>query len=986
MSACALLALLFGLPAFALDPAVPFHHYRFDRWGVDDGLPQISVLTIAQDRLGYLWVGTQNGIARFDGSRFSVYDRNSSGIDTTMATSSLATPDGRIWFGTPRGVLWIQGERVHEIDPDGALIGVLDLAQDSRGRLLAASESGLRLVDGDRMHPDPEVAGPTYALERDGASMWVGSQGAITRLSNSAPERIALPDPLLKVVRIARNGDALWLGTQSGLWRLDLRTHALDAVAELDGSPIESLLLDRSGNLWVGTVDRLARRRPNGNWESVEAGDLFAQPWIGALHEDREGDLWLGSHRESLVRLRDSAITYIGAREGLADPFAWTVLRDRDGSLLLGTSKGLMAIGGDGVPRETVAANSLPEGQVYSLAQDPDGSLWIGTRGGLAVRRNGKTSVPSALAALAGLQIDSVQRVGDDDHWIGTLGGLFRYRHGVLQSIGPHGGVPGSKVRTILPLKPDDILIGTDAGIFEVRGEHYARLPGTAALDASFVPRMAWLRPGLLAITTMDRGLGLWRDGHLLLLGTDNGLPTANGWTLDVIGAYLYVASIDGVYRVALADLPDPAAKPPYRLRAQVVVEGSQRGGGGRRYGCCNGGGDARTLREGSILWIASSAGAVRLDTTALPGPAAPPAALIERVHNGMTAYPAEHALRIEGDSRDIEIDYTGLSLVDSARIEFRYRLDGYETDWHDAGTRRIAYYTHLPPGDYSFAVQARPPFGAWGTGIAPLPISVVPRWYERGDVRLAAGLLALALIALAVLRHNGELRRRARELQQAVEERTIELREANTALEKLSRTDSLTGLANRRALDQHASGPEHEWNGVVLLIDLDHFKRVNDDHGHARGDEVIVTLGGILRANTRAEDRVLRWGGEEFLIVSHRLDIDMALAVAERIRDALANHRFRAHDGTALQVTCSIGIAALPVHPDRAGDLDASIALADFALYRAKREGRDRVCAVSLPPEASPGVSQGDLREEAERLDALGKLAWRAPADPRPQ
>jgi diguanylate cyclase (GGDEF)-like protein len=971
----------------ALDPGVPFHHYRFDRWGVDDGLPQISVLTITQDRLGYLWVGTQNGIARFDGSRFTVYDRKSSGVDTTLASTSIATADGRVWFGTPRGMLWIQGERVHEIDARGTPIGVLDLAEDIKGQLLAASESGVYTLAGDRLQPYPLAPAPAYALQRDGAVVWVGGLGAITRLAGTGPERIALSDPALKVSQIAHAGDALWLGTQSGLKRYDLRTHALASVPDAGSEAIESLLLDSDGNLWVGTLNHLSRRWPDGRWEAIGTDDLFAQPWIDTLFEDREGALWMGSHSQSLLRLRDSAITRIGIRAGLADPFTWSVLRDHDGALLVGTNSGVMAIGNDGIAHELVGANALPQAQVYSLAEDPDGTLWIGTRSGLALRRNGTTSVPPALAPLAGLQIDAIQRVGDDDHWIGTIAGLFRYRKGVLRAIGPRGGVPGSTVRTILPLNtsskpPDDILIGTDAGIFRVQGEHYSRLPGTEALNASFVSRLAWLRPGLLGITTMDRGLGLLRNGHMLLLGPENGLPSANGWTLDVIGAYLYVSSIDGMYRVALDDLPDPSAKPPYRLRTQVVVEGTQRGGGEHRYGCCNGGGDARTLHEGSVLWIASSSGVVRLDTTELPGPAAPPAALIERVRNGDTIFPGDSPLRVDGDSRDLEIDYTGLSLVDSNRIEFRYRLNGYDPDWRDAGTRRVAYYTHLPPGDFRFRVQARPPFGQWGAEIDPLDISVASRWYERIEIRLAALALALLLAAFTVMRHNAELRRRARDLQRAVDDRTVELREANTALEKLSRTDSLTGLANRRALDPQAPGPERNWSGAVLLIDLDHFKRVNDDHGHARGDQVIMALGDILRANTRSDDRVLRWGGEEFLIVSHRLDIDVALVLAERIRSALAEHRFRAHDGKVLHVTCSIGIAPLPVHAARTGDLDASIALADFALYRAKRDGRDRVRAVTLPSEASPGVSQGDLREEAERLDALGKLQWRMPTE----
>jgi len=975
----ALLMLVLAASAWALDPRVPFHHYRFDHWGPDEGLPQISVLTITQDRLGYLWLGTQNGIARFDGNRFTIYDRNTTGVDTTLPTSSLATPDGRVWFGTPRGVFWIRGEQVHEIGKGAAMVGVLNVAMDRDGRVLVATGAGVFAVAGERLRSDPELAGPAFSLLRDGKVVWVGGKGTVTRLEGGRPEAIALPDPALKVLRMARDGDSLWLGTQSGLRRFDLRTRALDPMSETGSEPVDSLLLDASGNLWVGTLDRLQRRHPGGTWETVEAGDLFAQPWIDAIFEDREGELWLGSHRESLVRLRDSALSRIGTHEGLADPFTWSVLRDRGGALLVGTSHGLFEVDGAAPPRELVAASALPQAQVYSLDEDPDGTLWIGTRGGLAVRRDGVVSVPPALAPLVGVQVDAVVRIGDDDHWIATLDGLFRYRGGVLRALGPHDGSPASKVRTILPAEAGAILIGTDAGIFRVEDERFTRLPGAAALDATFVPRMAWLRPGLLAITTMDRGLGLWRDGRLLLLGRDNGLPTVNGWTLDVIGPYLYVASIDGVYRVALADLPDPTAKPPYRLRTQVVVEGSQRGSGGRRFGCCNGGGDARTLREGASLWIASSAGAVRLDTGALPAPATPPAALIENVRNGENRFAGDAPITLDGDSRDIEIEYTGLSLVDSARLEFRYRLTGYDDDWKAASTRRVAYYTHLPPGDYRFEVQARPPFGAWGKGVAPLPIRILPHWYERAGVRLAGGALAALLALLAVLRHNAGLRGHARELRQAVDERTRELQRANERLEQLSRTDSLTGLANRRGIDTRARGAERDWTGAALMIDIDHFKRINDEHGHDYGDRVLVALGEILRANTRSEDRVLRWGGEEFLIVSQRLGLDDALQLAERIRAALAARRF--DDASERSITCSIGVAALPVHPDRAGDLDASIAMADYALYRAKREGRDRAVAVLLPADARPGSSPAELRAEIERLEAAGRLQWRKTA-----
>lgn len=964
--------------ALALDPDSSFDRYRLDRWGVEEGLPQISVLSIAQDRLGYLWLGLQVGVARFDGSRFTVYDRRTTGVDTTFGRSALATADGSIWFGTPRGLLRFHEDAVSTLDAGGKPLSVLALAQGADGSVLAASESGMFAVAGSRLVAMPGLREPAYSLYRDGDAVWIGGVGALTRLRAKTSERIALPERTLKILHIARDGQTLWLGTPSGLRRFDPRSGSLEPVAAVGDASIESLRVDRAGNLWVGTIDRLFRRRPDGAWENVEPRDLFARPWIDAIFEDREGSLWLGTHYESLVRLRDSAISRIGERQGMVDPFVWSVLRAHDGHLLLGTNDGLVAIGADGVARPAIPGKALPQAQIYTLAQDPDGTLWIGTRGGLVLWRNGAFVPTPALGPLAGLQIDAVVRVGDDDHWLATHGGLYRFRHGVLQSIGPTGDVPAAGVRSVLPLSPDDVLIGTDAGVYRVQGERISMLPGTESIEQTPVMRLAWLRPGLLGITTVDHGIGLWRDGHLLLLGTHEGLPSDNGWTLDPIGAYLYVGSIDGVYRIALSDLPDPAAKPPFHLRAQVVIESSQRASGGRRYGCCNGGGDARSLREGDVLWIASSAGAVRLDTAQLPAPSAPPAARIERASSGDRVYPGDRAIGIDPGHRDLRIDYTGMSLVDSERLEFRYRLQGYDADWSRPSTRRSAYYTHLPPGDYVFHVQARAPFGAWGAEIAPLSMQVLPRWYERRLVQIAAALLALLAIVAAFFRHNAGLRRRARELQQAVDERTAALRDANAKLEVLSRTDSLTGLGNRRVLDAGTDGADRARTGAVLLIDIDHLKRVNDEHGHACGDEVLVALGEILRANTRGSDHVLRWGGEEFLIVSPDIGIDAALALGERIRSAMAAHAFSGHDGGRLQVTCSIGIAGLPVHSGRDGDLDASILLADFALYRAKHAGRDCAYAIELPADFAAGPTRVEMRAEIDRLDELGALTWR--------
>ena len=256
--ACVLLAMLCA-PVSALDPQAAFNHYRLDHWGVDEGLPQISVLSITQGRLGYLWVGTQNGIGRFDGNHFSKYDRATTGVDTTLAACALATADGLIWFGTPRGVLNISGETVTAIDAGDSLIEVVALAQTAQGDLLAASASGVHSVERGRLVAVPELHDPAHSLLRDGDDVWIGGTGAITRLRARIPERITLPDRTLKILHIARGGDVLWLGTQSGLRRYDPRTGALDTVAEPGAGAIESLLIDRGGNLWVSTLEHLMR-------------------------------------------------------------------------------------------------------------------------------------------------------------------------------------------------------------------------------------------------------------------------------------------------------------------------------------------------------------------------------------------------------------------------------------------------------------------------------------------------------------------------------------------------------------------------------------------------------------------------------------------------------------------------------------------------------------------------------------------------------
>ncbi|OOG49446.1 ligand-binding sensor domain-containing diguanylate cyclase [Rhodanobacter sp. C01] len=969
--------------AVALSPQIPIHAFVTDHWSVEQGLPQITVLGIAQDRAGFLWINTQAAVARFDGAQFVVFDRAGTGIDTSMLTAVWADPLGQVWFGGARGLL--REEQDHFTALGGEAVNAIVDAGD--GTPLLATSRGLARVRDGRIIPVPGYNGPAYTLLREGDALWIGGLGRVCRLTATldSPNVTCVSQDSagrqsVAITQMATSRGSLWLGTRIGLMRLaGNRIISAGLGSDLDNTSIESLLTDRDDVLWIGTVPGLYRLLPGEVLEQATDNDIAHHPWVQALHEDRAGNLWMGTHINGLYRIWNGWTRRVSARDGLADSLVWSIVRAPDGRIVFGTNADIETFDGRRV-QPWIAGNVLPNPSAYDLYYDQHARLWVGTRAGIAVFDHGKDVTPPALSALASLQINDVRETADDDFWIGTTGGLYHWHAGILDRADPGASAAAAIIRSILPLGPDHLYLGTEDGVREWRGGSLTQPAWAEPLRGHFVSRVVMLGPDLLGIATTDAGIGIMRNGQLRMTTQKDGLPSDNAWTLDVLDEELYVGSIAGAWRLPLAQLPLPGS--PVRQVVPQLLAGEARTTSLHNAHCCNGGASARSLVVGDVIWFSTTDGALGVDTRVLLAQPKSPDAKIESIEHEGHQFPTE-SFDLSQGARDLAIHYTAPYLR-VGDLRFRYQLEGYDADWQDAGARRVAFYTHLPPGKYRFRVavslSGAPTFGQE----ADLAIRVEPHWYERVLVRAAvillSGLVVILLIAWSLRRqrrHNARLEaqvaRRTAQLARAVER----LRVANLALAEESHTDALTTLHNRRYLLWRLPGLLAANENIgVLQIDIDYFKQVNDSYGHATGDAVLRALGRLLLLARRSSDITVRWGGEEFLLLLPGIDVAGALNIAERLRRDIAAQDFMDGRGGTIRLTCSIGFSLHPlVMQADCGAFDAALELADLALYRAKQDGRNTcvglVATTLLPAEIldNPFAPQLDALIAAERL-----------------
>jgi ligand-binding sensor domain-containing protein len=782
-AAIVLVGLIVARGGWALDPLRPIEQYPIETWSTDEGIPQSSVQALLQSSDGYLWIGTQEGLARFNGISFSTLDRwTRLPFENRYVNTLLQDHHGNIWIGTEGGLVRMSETEVRTLTSAQGLAGdaVNDLLEDRDGTIWIATDGGLSRIMAGSTESYTTADGLPHSrissLAEDPAGrLWIGTEGGGVcvleeRRCTVLTARDGLADDDVRVIYVDRGGST-WIGTRSGLNRWhDGRFETFTAADGLASSAIWTVLEDRQGRLWIGTDSGLSRREEVG-FSSLTKADGLADHLVWSLLEDHEGNLWVGTASGGLNRLHDPKLVTFGSRDGLTEEFIWTVLEDDQGAIWLGTGGGgLNRIAGS---RVTVLStrDGLADNNIFSLYQDRSGTLWVGARnGGLSCVRGGRV-IPCAVPDMALRR--AVRAILQDRHgmlWLGTSGdGLWRHDGTAWRAFYVEDGLPSNNVRCLHEDAGGDLWLGTSGGISCLsKGvfQNLDELPGRTVL-AIYEDREGTLWFGT------SRGLVRLRAGHLTTYAAVPGLY--NGWVYQILedsSNHLWISSNLGIFRVKKRELEEVAAG--LREDVESVAFGKADGMASRE---CNGGAQPAGWRaDDGRLWFPTVAGVAVIDPARIPRNQVPPPVMIEGVVVDGEHYDLLQPLVCPAGSKRFERACNALSFIAPQRLRFQFRLEPYDDDWVETVGRRVAYYTRIPPGRYRFRVRAANSDGVWSRQEAALELQVRPYFYQTfwfigacvvvlGGAVWAACSLRLRQIKMRYRAVLAERQRMAREL-----------------------------------------------------------------------------------------------------------------------------------------------------------------------------------------------------------------------------
>ena len=784
--------------AFAAKPSA---EYAIETWRADNGQPQNTATAVIQTRPGYIWIGSYNGIAQFDGVRFKFFNSsNTKGLANSRVTALLEDSRGDIWIGHDTGEVsrYAEGNFL-QIKLPAAWNDppIKDFAEDEHGDVWGLNQLGeaVRLKDGFIMRPPPLMGENPFVnprVIRDAAQRtYVVRNGVVVRLTAAGYQPVDFGDPAMRPYYLglaAAHDGQLWLLGEGRVrkWNGTNWTTDIGVFPQADAS-VTAMRETSSGRLVVGTLQHgLFVHDPDSGWFQVNRGNGLPQDWICSLAEDRERNLWVGTGG-GLALLRERKVTMYSPPDEWQGRPVYSIMRAHDGGIWATTEgAGIYHLHGTNWSHYG-ESQGLANLFVWSVFEDSQNRIWAGSWGGGLFRlEQDRFVVQTNLIPLSD-PVVALKEAPPGTLWIGTGTGLVRFRSNVVERFAALGGAAAGDVRVIEVGLDGEIWIGTQgAGLGLVKNGQFKSFQTKDGLVENFILSLCCETNGTLWIGTLDMGLCRYQDGQFRTIDIGHGLPANTIYHIedDQLGNLWFNSPI-GLYRISKAQLHACADGDLARL--DVLAYGKAEG---MATPAGTGGFTPSGFRApDGRLWFSTARGiAVINPKAARPNPVRPPVWIEEILVDGQPAVinrdflpragrgqasPNRSSVVLQPGRRQVDVQFTGLSFTSPERVQFKYRLEGLDPDWMDGGLRRRVTYSFLPPGEYTFHVIACNSDGLWSESGDALTIIMQPHFWQTWWFRTALIVASVAVIAGVFFLESR--RRLHRKLERIARERELE-------------------------------------------------------------------------------------------------------------------------------------------------------------------------------------------------------------------
>lgn len=773
--------LVFLLLAFSAAPATSaaVSQYRFDSWTTDNGLPQVSVNTIRQTRDGFIWMTTFGGLVRYDGLRFQVFNTgNTKGLRASRFSRLEEDAEGNLWMSTEgQGMTRYRDGTFTTYTTENGLPDnfIAAMWTGPTGQLVIEVTGKLYCWNGqafvENVPPPGEPNIPPLHRTNKSAA-WFFENARLRKYENG---QVTVDQPTdLQILRgYEDSAHRMWLAVDGRNTLFMFKDGKFTEFHTSDGFPefrMGNTLEDSSGDLWFGASDGLYHYH-GGKFTRYTTADGLVRGLVTSIFQDREGTLWVGTSG-GLSRLTRRTITTYSTADGLAHDNIYPIYEDAGGKIWIGSWAGLTGYE-NGVFQNIGDQHNAAAELMMSVLRDSRGNLWLGGWSGVIMPPENHAPKPGP-KILDGMNVRAIYEDGAGNVWFGTSLSLVKFDGHTYTSYGQKEGLPAKGVFVIREDRAGTLWIGTESGLVAYRDGAFTSITERYGTAGNIVRSIYEDADGTLWIGMYDSGIYRYKDGLFTHYTTENGLFDNGAFAIveDEQGNFWISCNL-GIYRVRKSELNGVAEG-----RSTEVTSILYNKRDGMLNSECNGGGQNAGLRaRDGRIWFATQQGVAVIDPRTVPVNNTPPPVVIESLIVDTKPADPYKPIEMQPGQSSLEIHYSGLSFINPELVKFKYKLEGLDPDWIDAQTRRTAYYSHIPPGNYTFKVLAANRDGVWNETGASIALSVLPPFWRTWWFLVLAAI-GISLVIYSLYRRRINLLTRAHAAQEAFALKLIESQE----------------------------------------------------------------------------------------------------------------------------------------------------------------------------------------------------------------